>query len=93
MKKLILGVLLLSLLIGCGMKTYSPKEKKELITEVYGLGYTPVDMNAKVKLDKIIENLENEAGKGNKKAIKELEEWKEVLPLKPVRESANVERW
>ncbi|MEE0137698.1 hypothetical protein [Fusobacterium ulcerans] len=88
MKKVLIGVMLLSLLVGCGVKTHSPKEKKELITEVYGFSYRPIDMDAKLKLDKIMEDLEKEAKIGNKKAIKELEEWRKALPLKPVNEGA-----
>lgn len=91
MKKVLIGVIILSLLAGCGgIKTHSEKEKEKIKTEVYGdFGYNVKNEEAKAKLDKILENLQAEAIKGNEKAIKELEEWDAIIPMKPINEKVN----
>lgn len=97
MKKVVLGIILLSLLVGCGgIKKYSQHEKDDLIIEVYDFGDEVVNTKAKAKLDKIMGDLKKEAAKGNKEAAAELEEWKVLTPefrLKQIRKSANVDRW
>lgn len=85
MKKVLIGVMLLSLLAGCGVKTHSSKEKQELIKKAYGWSSEP-DKEAKAKLDKILGDLNKEAEKGNKKAIEELEKWEEALPIGQINE-------
>lgn len=81
MKKVLIGIMLLSLLVGCGgIKKYSQHEKDDLIIEVYDFGDEVVNQKAKAKLDKIMGDLEKEAAKGNKEAVEELEAWKVLTP-------------
>lgn len=93
MKKVIIGVMLLSLLVGCGgIKKYSQHEKDDLIIEVYDFGDEVVNTKAKAKLDKIMGDLEKEAAKGNKEAEEELEAWKVLTPefrLRQINKKAN----
>ena len=93
MKKVLIGVVLLSLLAGCGEKTYNKDEKRDLVLKVYGWSRKPQEGEAKDKLDKIMGDLEKKAAKGDKKAEAELQEWKNLLPVEQIRKSANVERW
>lgn len=95
MKKVILGIILLSLLVGCGEKKYSTSDKKTLIKEAYGWTFESKEKEetSKAKLDKIMGDLEEKATKGDKKAEAELQEWKNLLPIQQIRESADVERW
>ncbi|GAA6326316.1 hypothetical protein F350042L8_34140 [Fusobacterium ulcerans] len=93
MKKVLIGLMLLSLLVGCGgIKKYSQHEKDDLIIEVYDFGDEVVNTKAKAKLDKIMGDLEKEAAKGNKEAAAELEEWKVLTPefrAKQIKNKAN----
>lgn len=93
MKKVLIGIAVMILLTACGVKTHTAAEKRDLIYEVYHFRSEPVNMEAKAKLDKIMGDLEKKAAKGNKKAEEELESWKNHLPIKQIRKSANVERW
>lgn len=83
MKKVILGIILLSLLVGCGEKKYSTSDKKTLIKEAYGWTFESKEKEetSKAKLDKIMGDLEEKATKGDKKAAAELQEWKDLLPI------------
>lgn len=74
MKKVLIGVILLSLLAGCGgnVKSYTKEQKEALFERIYEKN----DMNAKKEYEQIIKQLEEKSLKGNQKASKELEEWK-----------------
>lgn len=91
MKKVLIGVMLLSLLAGCGDKKYTKSQKKDLIETAYGWKFEPKEKEeeAKVKLDKIMEDLEIKAAKGDKKAEAELQEWKNLLPIQQINKKAN----
>lgn len=80
MKKIVLGITLLTLLAGCGGTEYDYEQKMKLIREAYvNLSYETKDEKAKAKLDKIMGDLETKATKGDKKAEAELQEWKESI--------------
>lgn len=82
MKKTVLILALLGLLAGCGSTKYSYEEKMKLIREAYiSSSYETKDEKAKIKLDKIMEELKNKAAKGDKKAEAELQDWKESIMM------------
>ncbi|MCF2673624.1 hypothetical protein [Fusobacterium varium] len=89
MKKIVLALVLLSVLAGCGEKTYNKNEKRDLVLKVYGWSRKPQEGEAKEKLDKIIGDLEKKAAKGDKKAEAELQEWKNLLPVQQIHKKAN----
>ncbi|BBA53304.1 hypothetical protein FV113G1_P20270 (plasmid) [Fusobacterium varium] len=82
MKKVLIGLMLLSLLVGCGGTEYSYEQKMKLIREAYVMtSYETKDEKAKAKLEKIMEDLEIKATKGDKKAEAELQDWKESIMM------------
>ena len=74
MKKILSGMLLTFLLIGCGEKipTTSKSEKEKIVTSF------SKDENARKKYIEITSELEKLIKDGNEKAEKELKEWEEV---------------
>ena len=74
MKKILSGMLLTFLLIGCGEKipTTSKSEKEKIVTSFNK------DENARKKYIEITSELEKLIKDGNEKAEKELKEWEEV---------------
>lgn len=95
MKKIAFAMILTTIILGCGEKKYSTSDKKTLIKEAYGWTFESKEKEetSKAKLDKIMGDLEEKAGKGNKKAAAELQEWKDLLPIQQERKTADVERW
>lgn len=78
MKKLLLILGLIGVLIGCGMKTYSPEEKRELVLKSYSEDKVTRE-KASDKYYEIIKELSLLESKGNKKAGDEYIKWKSVL--------------
>ena len=73
---LILG--LVGVLIGCGTKTYSPEEKRNLILKKYSEDKV-IKEQAADKYHEILRELSLLKSKGNKKAGDEYIEWKSTL--------------
>lgn len=78
MKKLLLVLGLVGVLIGCGMKTYSPNEKRELILKSYSEDEATREAAAE-KYYKILRELSRLYDKGNEDAYAEYREWESTL--------------
>lgn len=78
MKKLLLVLGLVGVLIGCGMKTYSPNEKRELILKTYSEDKATREAAAD-KYYEILRELSQLYDKGNEDAYDEYREWESTL--------------
>lgn len=78
MKKLLLVLGLIGILIGCGMKTYSPEEKRELILKSYSDDKATREAAAE-KYYEILRELSKLESDGNEKARDEYKEWRSTL--------------
>ena len=82
-------LVLVGVLIGCGTKTYSPEEKRNLILKSYSEDKV-IKEQAADKYHEILRELSLLESKGNKKAGEEYIEWK--LTLKEVSKEVRIKK-
>lgn len=78
MKKILLILGLVGVLIGCGLKTYSSEEKRELILKSYSDDKSTREA-AVDKYYEILRELSKLESDGNEKAYDEYKEWRSTL--------------